>query len=644
MQAEVAQPEQSGIELSDQDLQSFKEGTQSRLYQKLGAHVAIRDGVEGVHFAVWAPNAESVSVIGDFNRWEKDAHPLSGSDASGIWAGFIPRMREAASYKYHVASRHNGYSADKSDPFGFCHETPPQAASLVWDLTYEWSDQSWMLERAERFSLKRPISIYEMHLGSWRRAVEEPNRFLTYRELASPLADYLEKMRFTHVEFLPVMEHPFYGSHGYQTTGYFAPTSRYGRSQDLMFLIDYLHQRGFGVILDWVPCDFPTDENGLAYFDGTHLYEYADPRLRLQRDRGTYVFDYGKGEVQSFLLSSAFFWLDKYHADGLRAVGVASMLYLDYSRGPGEWVANRFGGKENLEAIEFLRRLNVSVYQRYPDVQTIAEESTAWPAVSRPTYIGGLGFGFKWDVGFMHSTLKFFNQDPILRKYHYDGLTSRALHAFTENFILPFSHDQLVYGKGALLDKMPGDDWQKFANLRLLLGYMYFQPGKKLIFMGAEFGESREWDHDSSLDWHLLSQPLHAGVQRWMADLNQLYRQEPSLHEGDAAASGFEWVDFHDTDQTTLSWLRWTSDRKTPCLAIFNFTPVLRRNYRVGVPVHGFWKELLNSDAKDYGGSGQGNFGGIESVPFGWHGRPVALSITLPPLSCVVFKPEGATL
>ncbi len=626
--------------LTPEDFQLFNEGTHFCLHEKLGAHLTTRDGTSGVHFAVWAPNAERVSVIGDFNGWQKAADDLSAEGTSGVWTGFIAGVADGARYKYHIVSRSHGYRVDKADPFAFSCEVPPGTASLVCQLDYEWGDDAWMQDRGQRFRLDAPVSIYEVHLGSWMRSPDQPGRWLHYRELAPRLVEYVRRLGFTHVELLPVMEHPFYGSWGYQTTGYFAPTGRYGLPQDLMFLMDLLHQAGIGVILDWVPSHFPTDEHGLAFFDGTHLFEHGDPRQGLHPDWNSYIFNYGRNEVRSFLLSSAFFWLEKYHADGLRLDGVASMLYLDYSRKPGQWIPNRYGGRENLEAIDFLRQFNVAVYQEVPDVQTLAEESTAWPMVSRPTYLGGLGFGFKWDMGFMHDTLSYFQQDPIFRKYHHNQLTFRALYAFHENFVLPFSHDEVVHGKGSLLGKMPGDDWQKFANLRLLLGYMFTQPGKKLLFMGDEFGQTREWNHEASLDWHLLSNPAHAGLQRWVADLNQLYRGLPALHQEDCTTAGFEWVDCCDGEQSTLSWLRRGALEAEPLLVVCNMTPVVRRNYRLGVPVGGQWREILNSDAKEYGGSGQGNFGGTSAVPFQSHGRARSVVLTLPPLGIVCFQPE----
>jgi len=626
--------------LTDDDLYLFNEGNHFRLYQKLGAHPLTVDGEEGTYFALWAPDAERVFVIGSFNGWSKTSHPLSPRGQSGIWEGFIPGVGAGAVYKYHVVSHYRGYRVDKADPLAFYNEMPPKTASTVWDLEYTWGDQAWMKERRRRNALDSPIAIYEVHLGSWRRVPEEKHRPLTYRELAPLLAEYVNQMGFTHVEFLPLMEHPFLGSWGYQITGYFAPTSRYGTPQDFMYLVDYLHQRGIGVILDWVPSHFPTDEHGLGFFDGSHLYEHAYPQKGFHPDWTSFIFNYGRNEVRSFLLSSALFWLDKYHVDGLRVDAVASMLYLDYSRKEGEWMPNKYGGRENLEAITFLRRFNEEVYRNYPDVQTIAEESTAWPMVSRPTYVGGLGFGIKWDMGWMHDTLEYMSKEPIFRKYHHNDLTFRMLYAFYENFILPLSHDEVVHGKGSLLSKMPGDDWQKFANLRLLLGYMYAQPGKKLLFMGGELGQWREWQHDESLDWHLLQYQRHTELQRWVKDLNQLYKSEPALHEFDCAPTGFEWIDCTDTDHSVISFIRKGKSTGSIVLAVCNFTPVPRLNYRVGVLRRSFWRELLNSDAKEYGGSGHGNLGGAEAAPIPYHGRHYSLNLTLPPLAVLFFRSE----
>ncbi|HEX9187442.1 MAG TPA: 1,4-alpha-glucan branching protein GlgB [Vicinamibacteria bacterium] len=626
----------------EQDLHLFNEGTHTRLYRKLGAHLTAVEGRPGVTFAVWAPNAESVSVMGDFNGWAKGRHPLRRVGASGIWQGFVAGLGPGAVYKYHVRSRLNGFVVDKADPVGFRQETPPRTGSVVWGLDYSWGDAEWMRTRAERNSVGKPLSIYEVHAGSWRRVAGEGNRSLGYRELAGPLAEYVQDVGFTHVELLPLMEHPFYGSWGYQTTGYFAPTSRFGPPQDLMFLIDTLHQRGIGVILDWVPSHFPTDEHGLAYFDGTHLFEHADRRQGHHPDWDSFIFNYGRHEVRSFLISSAFFWLDAYHADGLRVDAVTSMLYLDYSRKPGEWIPNAFGGRENLEAIDFLRRLNEDVYREYPDVQTIAEESTAWPMVSRPLYVGGLGFGLKWDMGWMHDTLEYMRQDPVHRKFHHDKLTFRQMYAHSESFVLPLSHDEVVHGKGSLLDKMPGEDRPRFANLRLLLAWMYAQPGKKLLFMGCEFGQGREWNHDASLDWALLGVDRHAGVRNWVRDLNRLYRDEPAMHERDAERGGFEWVDCNDGEASVVSLLRKGRDGGRVVLAVFNFTPVTRSRYRLGVPAAGFWTERLNSDAAAYGGDGNGNLGGLEAASVPAHGRPCSLELTLPGLGAVFFTSEAS--
>ncbi len=626
--------------LTEHDIYLFKEGNHFRLYEKLGAHITKQDGVEGTHFAVWAPCAARVSVVGDFNRWDPQGHPLAPRwDNSGIWEGFIPRMGKGSLYKYHIASNHNSYTVNKGDPFAFFWELPPNTASVVWDLEYDWGDDEWRQRQGEHNSLNGPISVYEVHLGSWRRDPSQPDRLLSYKEIAGPLAEYVKDMGFTHVEFLPVMEHPFYASWGYQTLGYFAPTRRYGCPQDLMYLIDHLHQSGIGVILDWVPSHFPTDEYGLGYFDGTHLYEHSDPRLGFHPDWKSAVFNYGRHEVRAYLISSAMFWLDKYHADALRVDAVASMLYLDYSREEGEWIPNQYGGRENLEAIAFLRRFNEMVYRDFPHIQTIAEESTAWPMVTRPVETGGLGFGMKWNMGWMHDTLAYAGNDPIYRKFHHDKLTFSIWYAFFENFILPLSHDEVVHGKGSLYGRMPGDAWQKFANLRLLFGYMYTHPGKKLLFMGGEFGQHGEWAHDHSLDWHLLEDPRHRDLQKWVRDLNHLYRTEPALFELDFHGSGFEWIDFHDADNSVISYLRRGKSEGSPLAVVCNFTPVPRHNYRVGVPQAGLWKEILNSDAKDYGGSGQGNMGGVEASPASFYGRfDHSLSVTLPPLGIVVFK------
>jgi 1,4-alpha-glucan branching enzyme len=625
--------------LTDFDIHLWAEGSHFRIYEKLGAHLAERDETVGVRFAVWAPDAREVSVIGDFNGWRPGSHPLHPVRSSGVWEGFIAGLQAGALYKYSITSRVQNYRVDKADPCGFATEIRPQTASKVWDLSgYAWEDTEWMKRRGRANALDAPLSIYEIHLGSWRRVPEEGNRWLTYRELAPRLTEYVRHMGFTHVEFLPISEHPFDGSWGYQPVGYFAPTSRFGTPDDFMFLIDTLHQHGIGVILDWVPAHFPRDEHGLGYFDGTHLYEHADPRQREHRDWGTFIFNYGRREVSNFLISNALFWLDKYHIDGLRVDAVASMLYLDYSRKEGDWIPNQYGGRENLDAVAFLRRFNERVYSEYPDVLTIAEESTAWPMVSRPTYVGGLGFGLKWDMGWMHDTLTYYSLDPVHRKYHQDKLTFRMLYAFTENYVLPLSHDEVVHGKQSLLSKMPGDDWQKFANLRLLFGCLFTQPGKKLLFMGGEFGQWREWNHDASLDWDLLNQPLHQGLQRWVRDLNTLYRGEPALHQLDCDPAGFEWIDCNDADQGVLTFLRKGKDPNASVVIACNFTPVPRHNYLVGVPRDGVWAELLNSDAPLYGGSGQGNFGSVTAAPLPCHGRLYSVNLTLPPLAVVAFN------
>ncbi|MBI3552698.1 MAG: 1,4-alpha-glucan branching protein GlgB [Elusimicrobia bacterium] len=625
--------------LSEQDRYLFNEGTHVRIFDKLGAHPGSQDGVAGTHFAVWAPNAKNVCVMGDFNEWSTHKHHLRGSDA-GIWHGFVPGVGPGAVYKYFIHS-HTGAKLEKADPIGFRHEVPPKSASVVWELDYQWGDGQWMQERRSRNAHGSPISVYEVHLGSWRRVPEEDNRPLSYREAAHQLAEYCVKLGFTHVELLPIMEHPFSGSWGYQSLGYFSPTARFGAPQDLMYLIDTMHQANVGVLLDWVPSHFAVDGHGLSQFDGTSLYEHTDPRQGFHPDWGSYIFNYGRNEVRSFLISSALFWFEKYHIDGLRVDGVASMLYLDYSRKEGEWIPNQFGGRENLEAVSFLRQLNEAVYKHFPDILTVAEESTAWAAVSRPTYVGGLGFGFKWDMGWMHDTLEYFSKDPVHRKYHHDRLSFRMIYAWQENFQLPLSHDEVTHGKGSLVGRMPGDDWQKFANLRLLLGYMYAQPGKKLLFMGGEFGQWREWNHDSSLDWNLLVYGPHDGAQKWVSSLNRVLRSEPALHELDCEPAGFEWVDCHDADNSALAFLRKPRTGTSVLLAVFNFTPVPRSAYRVGVPRGGFWKELLNSDAAEYGGSGLGNLGGVEASAAPFHGRPSSLEITLPPLSVVIFRSDG---
>jgi 1,4-alpha-glucan branching enzyme len=624
--------------LGDQDLFLFNEGAHLRLYDKLGSHLITEEGVPGVYFAVWAPNAHYVSVIGDFNDWDRGGHPLARRAESGIWEGFIPGMEAGTRYKYYIESQHNGYHVEKADPYAFQQEPAPGTSSIVCDLAYDWGDQDWMDKRHQINRLDAPISIYEMHPGSWRRKPEEDNRPLTYRELAEQLPDYLVEMGYTHVEFLPVMEHPFYASWGYQVTGFYSPTSRYGSPGDFMALVDALHRRGIGVILDWVPSHFPTDQHGLGYFDGTHLYEHADPRQGFHPDWNTFTFNFGRHEVRSFLLSNALFWLERYHIDGLRVDAVASTLYLDYSRKAGEWVPNEYGGNEDLEAISFLRRMNEEVYRAFPDVQTIAEESTAWPMVSRPLYLGGLGFGMKWDMGWMHDTLAYMARDPIHRHFHHNELTFRGVYAFSENFVLPLSHDEVVHGKGSLLNKMPGDDWQKFANLRLLLGWMYGQPGKKLTFMGAELGQWREWAHDESLDWHLLDQAPHAGIHRWLQDLNRAYAQHPALYELDCHPDGFRWIDCSDAVNSVFIALRRGRSDDAQMIVAANFTPVPHFDYRIGVPTGGLWREVLNSDSSLYGGSNIGNLGGVEAEAQLWHGQPYSLALNLPPLAVLFLS------
>jgi len=625
--------------LGDQDLHFFNEGTHAQLHTKLGAHLTTVDGVAGTLFAVWAPNAAAVSVVGDFNQWQGGKHPLSPRGRSGIWEGFVPEIGHGEIYKYRIKSRWGGYGVDKADPFAVHAELSPRTGSIVWDPAYEWDDAEWMSVRGRHNALDAPMSVYELHLGSWRRDPDDPRRLLSYRELAQPLVEHLTATGFTHVELLPVMEHPFYGSWGYQTTGYFAPSSRFGTPQDFKYLVDQLHRAGIGVILDWVPSHFPSDEHGLAYFDGTHLFEHSDPRQGFHPDWKSCIFNYGRAEVRSFLLSSARVWLDDYHIDGLRVDAVASMLYLDYSREEGEWIPNEHGGRENLEAISFLQQLNRDAYGAHPDIIMIAEESTAWGGVSRPVETGGLGFGLKWDMGWMHDSLEYFRREAIHRGHHQDELTFRAIYAFTENFMLPLSHDEVVHGKGSLLDRMPGDDWQRFANLRLLLAYQWLQPGKKLLFMGCEFAHGTEWDHEKSLDWHLLDAPRHAGVQQLVGDLNRVYRERSELHELDVDPAGFQWVDTSDAESSVMSWLRLDSEGNT-ALCIFNATPVAREHYRIGVPVRGFWRELINTDAEAYGGSGVGNLGGVETAPIPLHGREWSVSVTLPPLGMLLLVPD----
>ncbi len=624
--------------LTDLDIYLFKQGSDFRLYEKLGSHGFTMDGVTGTHFTVWAPNASAVSVIGDFNQWDPTANALHlRGDDSGIWEGFIAEVTVGALYKYRIVSR-DGKIADKGDPFALCWEMPPLTASRVWELDYAWNDVDWMTQRGEKNRLNAPCSIYEVHLGSWRRVPEDGNRFLTYREMAEWLPKYVAELNFTHVEFMPLTEHPFYGSWGYQTIGYFAPTARYGTPQDFMFLVDTLHQQGIGVILDWVPAHFPDDAHGLAHFDGTYLFEHADPRQGFQPDWHSFLFNYSRNEVRAFLTSSALFWLDKYHIDGLRIDAVTSMLYLDYGRKEGEWIPNRNGSRENLDAITFLRNLNEAIYRDYPDTQTFAEESTSWPMVSRPANQGGLGFGLKWNMGWMHDTLGYFSEKPLNRKYHHAQLIFSIWYAFSENFVLPLSHDEVVYGKGSLIGKMPGDEWQQFANLRLLYGYMWGHPGKKLLFMGCEFGQKREWQHDESLEWDVLQYPKHAGLKRWVEDLNRFYRNEPALYQQDFNRDGFQWMDCHYAEKSVLSFVRRGYRPDNTVLVVCNFTPIVRENYLVGVPSGGYWHEVLNSDTELYGGSGVGNFGGVEAGPVSAGDMFHSLMLRLPPLAVLFFK------
>jgi 1,4-alpha-glucan branching enzyme len=623
--------------LTNQDIYLFREGTHGRLYEHLGSKLAA-DG-QSAHFAVWAPNAAAISVVGDWNGWDAGAQSLKvRDDGSGIWEGDLPGPRHGHGYKYRIVSNAGGYHVEKADPFAVFAELPPATASRIWNLDHQWQDSAWMSSRAARNSLDAPMSIYEVHLGSWRR---KDGNFLNYRELAHALADYLGDLGFTHVELMPITEHPFYGSWGYQTTGYFAPTSRYGTPQDLMYFVDHLHGHGIGVILDWVPSHFPSDQHGLSYFDGTHLYEHADSRQGFHPEWNSAIFNFGRNEVRGFLVSSALFWLEKYHIDGLRVDAVASMLYLDYARKEGEWIPNQYGGRENLAAIDFLRLLNQSAYRDHPDTTMIAEESTAWPMVSRPTDMGGLGFGLKWNMGWMHDTLAYMKLDPIFRKYHQGELTFSLIYAFNENFVLPLSHDEVVYGKGSLIGKMPGDDWQMFANLRAMFGYMWTHPGKKLLFMGGEFAQRREWTHEGELEWWVADLPGHSGVKRLIGDLNRVYRAEPAMHQIDFSHEGFEWIDADNAQMSIIAFLRKAATGAPPLLVVCNFTPLPRENFMVGVPLRGLWREIINTDARDYGGSGWGNLGGVESAPIGAHGRPESVTLTLPPLSTVVLRWEG---
>ncbi len=645
----VAPPAAFPSRFSDQDVYLFHEGTHDRLYERFGAHPAVVDGAWGTHFAVWAPGAAQVSLIGDFNAWEPDAHPMVLRDTrrefpqrerpSGIWETFAPGVGKGALYKFHVRSRvHQGYAAAKADPFAFGSECPPQTASVVEAPQHRWSDGAYLAQRRARRPESAPMSILEVHLGGFRRVPEQGDRFLTYQEFAVRLGEYASARGFTHVELMPVMEHPFYGSWGYQVTGYFAPSRRYGSPEDLMALVDHLHQRGIGVIFDWVPSHFPSDEHGLVYFDGSHLYEHADRRRGWHPDWKSAIFDYGRREVRSFLVSSARFWLDRYHGDGLRVDGVASMLYLDYSRKDGEWEPNERGGRENLEAIETLRALNESLHRSFPECAVIAEESTAFPMVSHPTSVGGLGFTMKWDLGWMHDTLRFLSRDPIHRRWHHNEVTFRPLYAFDERYVLPLSHDEVVHGKGSLLNKMPGDRWQKFASLRLLFAYQHAQPGKKLLFMGGDFGQWREFDHDTSLDWHLLEQDDHEGLARLVTDLNRLHQRERALHVRDTDRRGFRWIDGTDAERSLVAFLRLGEAGDPPIACLFNFTPVPRHDVELGVPAPGAWTEILNTDAQDYGGGGVGNLGEVSATVTPRHGLCGSVRVTLPPLGAVMLR------
>jgi len=629
------------VPLGETDFHLFAEGTHARLYEKLGAHPGVQNGEAGTRFALWAPNAASIDVIGDWNGWRPDgASALAPLGLSGLWHGFLPAAGVGQRYKFHIRSRIGGYVVDKADPFAFAAELAPATASVVADLAYQWGDAAWLAERGARQRLDRPLSIYELHLGSWVRDPAAPDGMLSYRDLAPKLVEHVQRLGFTHVELMPVAEHPFYGSWGYQVTSFFAPTPRYGGPTDFMFLVDTLHQNGIGVILDWTPAHFPENEHGLIYFDGTHLFEHADPRQGHHPEWGSAIFNYDRHEVRSFLLSNALFWLDRYHIDGLRVDAVASMLYLDYGRKAGEWVANSAGGRENFCAVALLRKVNEIVHEQHPGVLTIAEESTTWPGVSRPAQSGGLGFDYKWDMGWMHDTLAYFQQDPLYRRHHHHKLTFRGLYAGSENFVLPLSHDEVVYGKGSLLEKMPGDDWQKFATLRLLLTYMWCQTGKKLLFMGGEFGQRREWNHDRSLDWHLLREnPRHAQLQLLVSELNRLYQREPALYERDVGGNGLEWIVADDVENSVYAFVRHGQDIGAELLAVFNATPVPRYNYRIGLTRRGLWSEVINTDGEGFGGSNQGNFGSVEVAPVPAHGRPFSVNLTLPPLGALVLKP-----
>jgi 1,4-alpha-glucan branching enzyme len=637
---EFRDPYSFGPVLTDFDLHLLGEGTHYKNYEKLGAHVIEVHGVKGVHFGVWAPNASNVSVIGDFNNWDRRRHPMRFLGSSGIWELFIPGIGEGEVYKFFIKSRYHNFETEKTDPYASYFELRPKSASIVHDINkYTWKDSAWIKDRQKRNWFESPVAIYEVHLGSWMRVPEEGNRFLTYRELADTLIPYVKEMGYTHIELLPILEHPLDASWGYQTIGYFAPTSRFGTPEDFMFFVDQCHKNGIGVILDWAPAHFPKDGHGLGFFDGTCLYEHEDPRLGEHRDWGTLIFNYGRNEVRNFLISNALFWIEKYHIDGLRVDAVASMLYLDYSRKEGEWIPNRYGGRENLEAVEFIKQFNEVTHAYFPGILTIAEESTAWPAVTKPVYLGGLGFDMKWNMGWMNDMLEYIQKNPVHRKYHQNDLTFGLLYAFTENFILVLSHDEVVHGKRAMLSKMPGDVWQKFANLRLFYGYMYGHPGKKLLFMGGEFGQWDEWNVDKSLVWHLTKFRRHNRLQKFIQDLNVLYNSEPALHEVDYNWQGFAWIDFHDADNCIVSFIRRAKDPADHIVIACNFTPVPRIGYRIGVPEHCHYREVLNSDSYEYWGSNLGNGGGVYSQAIPWHGQPCSMEITFPPLAVVYFKP-----
>jgi 1,4-alpha-glucan branching enzyme len=640
--SEIEDAYRFGPVLGEIDLHLMGEGNHRRAFEVMGAHPRNVDGVEGVSFAVWAPNARRVSVLGDFNLWDGRRHPMRHHPGVGLWDIFIPHIGQGEAYKFEIKAKNGTVLAEKSDPYGFYAELPPKSASRVWNLEdWTWSDQDWMAERARKSGRDAPISIYEIHLGSWRRVPEEGDRVLNYRELAHQLGDYIKATGFTHVELLPIHEHPFDGSWGYQPIGLFAPTSRHGTPDDFRYFVDYLHRQGIGVIIDWVAGHFPSDAHGLAWFDGTHLYEHEDPRQGIHKDWNTLIYNFGRNEVANFLFANALFWMEKFHIDGLRVDAVASMLYLDYSRKPGEWIPNQYGGNENIEAISFLRRMNELVYGEHSGVMTIAEESTAWPMVSKPTYLGGLGFGFKWNMGWMHDTLRYMSKDSIHRRYHHDDLTFGLLYAFHENFVLPLSHDEVVHGKGSIFARMPGDRWQRFANLRAYYGFMWTMPGKKLLFMGSEFAQENEWNNNASLDWHLLDDPLHAGALDAVRDLNRLYRETPALHEIDCEGHGFSWVDCNDRDNSVVSYLRKSKDDRDIVLVVCSFTPVVREGYRIGVPRPGFWQEALNTDSRLYGGSDVGNAGGAKSESRPWHGMEQSICVRVPPLSTSIFRWVG---